>query len=170
MNVALVYSSKTGNTKKIAQAIKNDVAEITAIASVDAVDFNVADFDTFILCYWVDKGDADAKSLAFYEQLSGKKIITVGTLGMKPETEHASGMRQKVKLNLEAKGNTVIGEYSCLGAIDPKLTEMFKQFPEGHPHFLDEARLKRHKDSQGHPDEADCAGATECVRKALANS
>ena len=167
MNVGLIYSSKTGNTKKVAEAINNEIAEITAFASADNVDFDINSVDTLVLCYWVDKGTADKLSLEVFDKITGKKIITVGTAGVAPDSKHAQDVKDRVHKLLEEKGNNVIADFICMGKIDPRMTAMFAQFPEGHPHYMDEARRKRHEESLKHPDENDCANAVECVRKAL---
>ncbi len=167
MAIALVYSSKTGNTEKVARYIKEKVDQISVIASIDDINFNVDEFDKFVLCYWNDKGTADQKSLDFYATLKGKELFAFGTLGAYPDSEHAKSMIDKVAALLEENGNKVVGSSCCQGKIDPKLTAAFKQFPEGHPHAMNEERRKRHEEAAKHPDEQDCINAVASVKKAF---
>lgn len=167
MSIALVYSSKTGNTKKIADAIHNSIKEIKEFADVNNIDFNIDDFNAYILCYWSDKGTADEKMLAFIDKLSGKKVITIGTLGAYPDSEHAKKFKDNVRKLLEDKGNNVIGEFCCQGKIDDAIVERFKKLPEGHPHYMDEEKLKLYAEASKHPDENDINNAVECVKNAL---
>ena len=62
MKTLVIYSSLTGNTKKLAQAIANEM-EDTEIISVDEFRVSMMDnFDFFMIGYWVDKGVCDDKS------------------------------------------------------------------------------------------------------------
>ena len=59
MKTLVIYSSLTGNTKKLAQAIANEM-EDTEIISVDEFRVSMMDnFDFFMIGYWVDKGVCD---------------------------------------------------------------------------------------------------------------
>ena len=58
MKIAIVYSSRTGNTKMIAEAVREVMPEGAVLCSVeDAPD--PAEFDLLARGFWVDKGQAD---------------------------------------------------------------------------------------------------------------
>ena len=58
MKGLIVYSSLSGNTKKIAEAIA-EVAEDSELISVREFQSSMlANFDLFYIGYWVDKGEA----------------------------------------------------------------------------------------------------------------
>ena len=62
MKILLVYSSRTGNTKKVAEAIGEELG-ISAVPVEEKP--AAADFDLVIAGFWVDRGTADAKMKAY---------------------------------------------------------------------------------------------------------
>ena len=88
MKGLIVYSSLSGNTKKIAEAIA-EVAEDSELISVREFQSSMlANFDLFYIGYWVDKGDCDAATLRLLAQLKDKRIVLFGTLGAAEQTEY----------------------------------------------------------------------------------
>lgn len=165
MKILLTYSSKTGNTKKVADAIYEVMPENTIYTSInDDIDLN--EFDIVIVGFWVDKGLPNAEAKEFIEKLGGKKVGVFGTLGAYPDSDHAKDTLKRTRELLEPQ-NKVIGEFLCQGAVDPKLIEMFKKFPKGHPHYLDEARKKRHREASKHPNEEDFNDAKQAFEEII---
>lgn len=160
--ITVVYSSKTGNTKRVAEAIAA-ACETEALALT--ADMTVAT-DMVAVGYWVDKGMPNAEALHFLESLNGKKVFLFGTLGADADSEHATRTKENAR-NLIAERNVLLGEFLCQGAIDPKLIEMFKQFPPDHPHAITPERLARYARAAKHPDAADLAAAQAAIRAAL---
>lgn len=159
MKILLTYSSKTGNTKKIADAIYEVMPEKIVYQALNE-DINLDEFDLVILGFWVDKGLPDKAAKEFIEKVKNKKVGIFATLGAYPDSDHAKKTMEKAKTLLEVD-NEVIGEFICQGAVDPKLIEAFKKFPKGHPHYLDEARKKRHAEAKKHPNEKDLRDAQD---------
>lgn len=165
MNGAVIYSSKTGNTKKIAEAILKGCPNNFKIFSVDE-DPELSEFDFIFMGYWVDKGTADKKALEFMEDICHKKVALFATLGAYPDSDHA-----KESLAAGAKclgeGCTVVDNFICQGAIDPKLMEWMNKLPEDHPHAPDEARIKRWKDASTRPNQEDFNNAEKFAEKVI---
>ena len=153
MKILLTYSSKTGNTKKVADAIYKIMPTETVYTEIKE-EIDLKEFDMVIVGFWVDKGLPNHEAKEFIEKIEDKKVGIFGTLGAYPDSDHAKKTLKKTKELLEPQ-NEVLGEFICQGAVDPKLIESFKKFPEGHPHYLDEARKKRHAEAKSHPDEND---------------
>lgn len=163
MKTLIVYSSKTGNTKKVAEGILEVLPKDTVIASVEE-DVDPSEFDVVLVGFWVDRGIADAKAKKYIEKIKGKKVGIFGTLGAYPESEHGKQSIINTKELLEPQ-NEVIAEFLCQGKIDPKLIEMFESLPLDHPHGMTEERRKRHKDASSHPDEHDIKKAQEIFKE-----
>ncbi|MDR1933922.1 MAG: flavodoxin family protein [Spirochaetales bacterium] len=160
MKALVVYSSRTGNTEKIARAIHAAMPRGTGLAGPrDAPD--PEGFDFIALGFWVDKGNADAQSLEYIKKIREKKVGLFMTLGARPDSEHAKKCMNSVKALLEPR-NTVIREFVCQGKIDPALTKMFESFPADHPHAMTDERRARHEEAAKHPDENDLARAAAC--------
>ncbi len=164
MKNIVIYSSRTGNTKKVAEAIAQHYAcEILDIREVDPT--KLEGYDYIILGNWNDKGTADQSSLQFYAQLKDKHLGVFQTLGAEPDSEHARQSLQTCVAMLEAQGNKVKASFLCQGRIDPRLTEMFKKMGEKSPHKMDEKRMQRHREAAKHPDEEDLRNAIQAFRE-----
>jgi flavodoxin len=158
MKILVTYSSKTGNTKKIAEAIHSSLpkSELKDISDVDNLDY-----DVILVGGWVDKATFDAKSLKFTETLKNRKTGFFFTLGAYPDSKHAQDCVENIQNLFLKNENEIVGHYFCQGAIDPKLMEWMSKLPANHSHAPDEARRKRWADAASHPDNNDIAKAKE---------
>ena len=169
MKSLVVYSSLTGNTKKVAEAIAEALHPGCDIHKVE--DNPAADgYDLVAVGYWVDKGTADAKAAKYLQSLKNSKVAIFATLGAEPDSPHAADSLNKGAALLDSS-NELVGKFICQGKIDPKVIEfMMKQFgTKGNFHAVDEKRMERHRKASTHPDEQDLANAkavfTEIKRK-----
>ena len=165
MKSLVVYSSKTGNTKKVAEAVFDALPEPKAIHPVEDAP-RVDEFDFLALGFWVDKGTADLKSQNFFKEIKGKQIGLFGTLGAYPDSDHARESMKKVK-NLLAE-NEILGTFMCQGKVDPALIEwMAKQFKDDPHHSMTPERAARLKEAEKHPDNVDLINAQKAFTQIL---
>ncbi len=74
MKILLTYSSVTGNTKKLADAIYQVGKEyIDDYLSVDEVT-NIDAYDVILIGSWINKGFPNSKALELMKKISNKKI------------------------------------------------------------------------------------------------
>ncbi len=165
MKKAIVFSSATGNTKKIAYEILKAMPDTTKIYDLKEVSQEI-DADFLVLGYWVDRAKPNKEMLAFMEGLKNKHVATFGTLGAYPDSEHAQATLKNVTEILE-KDNILLGNFLCQGKINPKITEMFKKAGASGPHQMTEERLKRHQEAAKHPNEEDFEAARNFIREIL---
>ncbi len=156
MKILLVYSSKTGNTKKVATAI----GEALGIRPVPVEDKPAPDgYDLIIAGYWVDRGTADSKMKAYLSKLTQQKVALFATLGAEANSAHAISCLENGAALLGA-GCIVAGKFICQGKVaDEMVTMMKKMFPVGHPHAMTPECLARIEKAASHPDESDLAAA-----------
>jgi flavodoxin len=159
----IVYSSKTGNTRRLAQGIRQGLAgdgeQELRLAAVEE-NPDPAGADWILVGFWADRGTADQKALEYLKTLEGRRVGFFGTLGAYPESKHAEDIRQKVRA-LGAEKNTVLGCFLCQGKIDPALTGRFKNLPPDNPHAMTPERMRRHLEAAKHPDENDIKAAVQ---------
>ena len=160
MKALVVYSSRTGNTRKIAEAIAAVLpgCEIHPVESAPAPE----GYDLVAVGYWVDKGMPDAKARAYLENLRGVRAALFGTLGAWPDSEHARDCIRKSEALLKEpeRGNTVMGSFICQGKVDPRVVEMMnKVAADVHP--MTPERKARLEEAARHPDDTDRARAKE---------
>lgn len=166
MKLLVVYSSMTGNTRKVAEAIAGAVPD-SVLLPVEAEPSSDG-FDLVAAGYWVDKGMPDAKSRAWLEKAKGCRIALFGTLGAWPDSEHAKeSMRRAAELvESPERGNTVCGSWICQGRVDPHVIEaMQKMAPNVHP--MTPERRARLEEAAKHPDESDLASAREFISRTI---
>ena len=161
MKILLVYSSRTGNTKKVAEAIGEELG-ITPVPVEEMPD--AAGCDLVLAGFWVDRGTADAKMKAYLEGLQGTRIAMFATLGAGPATEHAQHCLESA-VALPPAGNEVVGQFICQGKIDETVLQMMaKKFLAGHPHALSPVWTQRVAAAASHPDADDLAAARDYFR------
>lgn len=154
MKILVVYSSLTGNTKMIAESVAEAIPGCDLMAVEDLP--TAETYDVIFPGFWVDRGHADDKMLAYMETIKGKKVAPFFTLGAWPDSEHADDVFEDTKKRLS--GNEIIGNYRCQGKVDPKLLERMKQMTNN-PHPNTPEREARLKEAAKHPDANDCAKA-----------
>ncbi len=168
MNILITYSSLTGNTKAVAEAIHEVVENAILMDMKDMPDYTL--FDTIICGYWVDRGAPNKQAIDFISQIKNKNIIFFGTLGAWPDSEHAKDSMKKGEelANQEEKQNNICGSWLCQGKVDPKITEMmYKNKDAAAAHPMTEERRARLEEASKHPDSKDFANAQAFVMQTL---
>ena len=125
MKGLIIYSSKTGNTKRMAEKIYEVLKKEYQMTIKDIRDApEVEKFDFILLGAWIDRGTLETKALKFLKTIKNKKIGLFATLGAMPDSEHG----RKVIKNLEGllRGKESLGQYICPGQVDPKMIEKLK--------------------------------------------
>lgn len=168
MKSLIVYSSLTGNTKMVAEAI----AKVLAPCDIHPVEDNpsTVGYDLVAVGYWVDKGGPDAKAKKYLESITDSTVAIFATLGAEPNSPHALESLENGIKCLD-NSNNVVGKFICQGKIDPKVIEMMRKMFGGKEgfHAVDDKRQARHAAAASHPDEQDLANAQEVFTKIKAS-
>ena len=146
MKFLIVYSSRTGNTRQVAEALYAAAPDGSTISKVETAP--AADgYDVIFVGYWMDRGTADEKSKAYLRTLTKKKVVLFETMGASPASEHAyTGFANAATCLSE--GNTIMGVLAIQGAVDPAL------IAAGSAHNTGEME-KTTEEAAKHPDAAD---------------
>lgn len=160
-NYALIYSSVTGNTRAVAEALKAVMPENTALLPIHKAPEPAA-FDFLVLGFWVRKAAPDPRMLRYMEKVNGKDVAWFGTLAAWPDSPHA----QEVRRNADAMlvGNRILGDFLCQGRLEAK---RFAASMNGKGHPLTEERKQRLLEAAKHPNDADFAAAQGWLRDIL---
>lgn len=156
MKTLIVYSSQTGNTKKLAEIVEavlegeKDLYPVSEAPDPEGYEYIAVGF-------WLQAGKPDPKSAEYIAKVgSGKKLFLFATHGAASDSDHAkNAMRFARELAPEAD---IVGTFNCQGAVNPKVLEKVKAKPEPPPWLSDAPH------AEGHPDEQDM----EDLRRALA--
>jgi flavodoxin len=153
MQTLIVYSSLTGNTKKVAEAIYKVFGKEAMLFPVETAPAPT-NCDFVIVGFWVDKGTADKKAQEYLKTIQDKPVALFATLGAYPDSEHAASSLKNAAAFMDAS-NQLVGTFICQGKIDPNLIEQFKNMPGNHPHTVTPERMERYKKAASHPDASD---------------
>lgn len=160
MKYLVLYSTRTGNTQMVAQAIQSALPAGTPCCNIkEGLPENLAAYDCVFMGFWVDKGTADDASKAVLAQLHNKTAAIFATLGADPQSDHAKKSLENGAALLP-DGKKPLAMFICQGKVDPKLIEaMYKRFPADNPHGRNPASEARHKAAASHPDAKDLQNA-----------
>lgn len=161
MNILLTYSSKTGNTKAVAEAIGEEL-HLTPVPVEEAPPPDA--YDLVLAGFWVDRGTADKAMRDYLAHIEGKSVAVFATLGADPRSPHAEKSLASGAACV-GRDSVVVGQFICQGKVDPAVTKMMQRtFPEGHPHAITPERLARIEEASAHPDARDLADARRAFR------
>lgn len=129
MKGIIVYSSKTGNTKRMAEAIYEKIREFGEV-EIELADVlekkNIEGYDFALIGGWVDKALPDKAAIRLIQSTSQSKLGLFVTMGAMPDSEHGEQVEENLGKLLEGKQS--LGTYKCPGLVDPKLTQKMKGF------------------------------------------
>ena len=125
MKGIIIYSSKTDNTKRMAEKIYEALKDEYEMTIKDIRDSpEIENYDFILLGGWVDRGTLEPQARKYLDKIKNKKLGLFATLGAMPDSEHG----RKVIKNLENLliGKESLGQYICPGLVDPKMIEKLK--------------------------------------------
>ena len=163
MKKIVVYSSKTGNTKKIGEAIADELGcKAVSFDVAKDIDFNMYDF--IAVGFYVDKGAPEINFKKFMqERIKDKNVGLFITLGSDDDGDHAKQILNVGRELLIANNNKILREFVCQGAISDEVLEQMRKLGEmmpNDPRFaLTPERLARWERGKSHPDDDDVENA-----------
>lgn len=159
----LVYSSVTGNTRMVAEAIGEALpGEVAVFPVQDAPPAEGYDF--VALGFWAHKAGPDPRMARYMETVRGQTVAFFGTMAAYTDSPHA----QKVIARAEEllAGNRILGSFLCQGKLAPGRLERRMRGEGGHP--MTEERRARLLEAAKHPDAADLRNAGEAFQRFFA--
>lgn len=164
MKRLVVYSSRTGNTRKLAQAIA-DAIDADQLAPVESAP-DPAEYDFIAIGFWANKGGPDELAQGYMRRITGKPVGLFGTAGVYPDSEHGQAfMARAVDLMHD---NDVRCTFHCQGRIDPVLVARRLERGPDDPHGPATPEwLQRVEDADKHPNENDLAQAARIFQDAI---
>lgn len=165
MKILVAYSSLTGNTEKVAQAIAAAVgADIKKVGEAG----DCAGYDLLLYGFWVDRSSADKASCDFLSGLHGKRIVLFGTLGAPAVPPYSEKCYANAAASVPEDNELLPEHFLCQGKIDPKIIEMFKKLPADHHHAMTKESMAMFMAAAKHPDEADLDAAASFAKNLVA--
>ena len=166
MEVMVIYSSHTGNTKKVASSIFAAIpGDSKDMQSID--EYNGKDAETYFIGFWTDKGTCDMRVVDLLSELEGKNVALFGTCGMGANEEYYKSIEQKVKVWLP-EDCRYLGAYMCQGKMPLSVRERYVKMKEQPDHMPNiDAMIENFDKALSHPDADDLVKLTESVSEAI---
>lgn len=162
MKSLVLYSSRTGNTKKVAEAIAGALSE-AELLPLRQMPADLSAYGLVFLGFWAFRRGADPETRAAAEKISGKKIALFATAGAYPDSPSAKSYLENTAALL-VECNTVLGGFICQGRVASYHER--KRGPhteEVHP--LTPERRARLEEAETHPDAEDLARAAAFAKE-----
>ncbi len=131
MTYSIVYSSKTGNTKMLADALHQ------ALPADDCLYFGAPDAqalaaERIYIGFWTDKGTCDAETAAFLAQLTQQEIFLFGTCGFGGGVAYFEQILARVR-DLLPESVQLVGSYLCPGKMPQSVRDRYVRIAEEEP-------------------------------------
>ena len=166
MRLAIVFSSVTGNTERVAQAIR-EACKGHEIVAFGQPPQNVDKAELVFAGSWTDKGSCAQEMKDFLGTLHGKRVALFGTAGFGISELYFASLAERFKSQVP-QGNQVVGSFFCPGKMPQSVRERYEaQLKEKPDDAKLQSMLKAFDLALSHPDEADLEQAAQFVKEAL---
>ena len=160
MSYAIVYSSRTGNTALLAQAIREALPQ-EQCSYFGTPHTEALSADTIYVGFWTDKGTCDEQTAHFLQSLTNQKVFLFGTAGFGGAPAYFEQILGRVKGNLVAEVQ-VTGTYMCQGKMPQVVRERYEGM-EDSPRRT--AMLENFDQALSHPDQGDLERLKQAVKR-----
>ena len=157
MSYAIICSSKTGNTEKLAQRAREVLGEKDECP--------VADADLVLLGSWTDKGGMDPVLDERLGELAGKRVFLFGTCGFGGSQAYYDRVLDQFQSALP-EGAQVVSRFMCQGQMPPAVRERYVKMAEQDPKKF-APMIENFDRALGHPDATDLDAFEAALRAAL---
>lgn len=164
MKIAIVYKSITGNTKVIAEAIKEVFKEDVVYFGEPKESISA---DIFIVGSWTDKGNCATEIKSFLESLEGKKIAYFGTAGFGGQPEYYDTLFNRVKENINDT-NEILGYFFCQGKMPMGIRSRYEALIKEHPEDKNlKVNIENFDEALKHPNDKDIEQAKNWIKSII---
>ena len=156
MKYAIVFSSQTGNTKQLAEAVSSVLPQAD-LCFFGSPSQEALQAERLFIGFWTDKGRCNQEIIDFLKTLKGKEVFLFGKI------------LSSVQKHLGAS-NTVIGTYMCQGKMPQSVRERYvkmKNSPLPIPNV--DKMIENFDTAVSHPDETDLQklkyAVAQCIKR-----
>lgn len=164
MKYLVVYTSKTGNTEKVAAEIFEALPGMSK--DIQRVEEARGTADLYFVGFWNDKGTCSGSIMDFLSSIHGKKVALFGTCGMGGSEEYFKSVLKRVEA-LIPDDDEFLGSFMCTGKMPPQVLERFKMMQEQQDSPQLRRMIKAYEEGMLHPDEKDLEQARRFAEEIL---
>lgn len=163
MKYLIVYSSRTGNTRQLAEAIREMLPEEDCLYYGQPGDEAVEKAEHAGLVFagfWTDRGSCDAGMADFLQKCGPKYFFLFGTAGFGGSDAYYGQILGNVRKNLSGAAR-LLGSFVCQGQMPDAVRQRYQAME---PSENRDRMLDNFDRAVGHPDAVDIARLKEAVR------
>ena len=163
MSYAIVFSSKTGNTRLLADTLRASLPQ-NECTYFGAPAPEALEAETLYIGFWTDKGHADDTLTAFLQTLKGKRVFLFGTAGFGGSAPYFEKILAATRKALDGS-NTVIGSFMCQGKMPASVRQWYEAMKAKPLHIPNlDALIENFDKALSHPDAADLEQLKQAVK------
>ena len=166
MKYAIVYSSQTGNTKMLAETVRDTLPkeECVYFGEPDAAALSA---EEIYVGFWTNRGTCDEQTADFLKQLTGQKVYLFGTAGFGTSPEYFEKVLERTEKNIH-KGAAVIGRFMCQGKMPMSVRERYVKMQNSAVKVPNiEGMIENFDKALTHPDAEDLKELRKAVQEVL---
>lgn len=160
---AIIYKSGSGNTKEVAQAVKDALDEQEVVYFGEPSEGIEA--DVYLVGSWTDKGMCVKEIADFLETLRNKKVGYFGTAGFGGSTEYYQALGQRAAEHIDGS-NEFLGCFFCQGKMPMGVRNRYVQMLTEHPEDRKmQVNIENFDKALTHPDAKDLEDARAWAKR-----
>ena len=129
MKYAVVYSSRTGNTKLLAETVR-DTLPADGCVYFGSPDEKALTADRIYVGFWTDKGTCDEETAGFLKKLTDQEVYLFGTAGFGVSQEYFDKVLSRAEKNL-SKEVSLVGTFMCQGKMPMSVRQRYEKMMNG---------------------------------------
>ncbi len=159
MTYAIVYSSKTGNTRLLAETLRDTLPADDCLYCGTPSDEALRAARIYV-GFWTDKGTCDADTATFLSRLTTQEVFLFGTAGFGGAPEYFDKILSAARQNLP-DSVTVCGSYMCQGKMPTAVRTRYEAMEDSPRRQM---MLDNFDAALSHPDAADLTRLQNAVQ------
>lgn len=164
MTCAIVYSSKTGNTKYLAETIKETLSN-EIILYYGPLNDQALKADRIFLGFWTNNGTCDLDTQQFIKKLTNQQIILFGTAGLGFSAQYFDTIISRTR-KLFGERVKYFASFMCQGKMPLEARVGLQQLKNSQPNNPKFERLLTNFDfGRTHPNKDDIKNLISWIRK-----
>ena len=128
MKYAIVYSSKTGNTKMLADKIASLMPQEECIYQGEPTS-EALNAELIFIGFWTNQGQCDSETKEFFDTLTNQKVFVFGTAGFGSQQAYLDNVLKKSE-SLLPKSVEIIGDFICQGKMPLPVRQRYEKMLE----------------------------------------
>ena len=161
---AIIYSSSTGNTKLLADKIKETLPNKEDCLYFGPTMEEALKADRIYLGFWTNRGICDDISKEFIKKLTNQEVFLFGSAGFGNKLYFSRIL--KTTISLFPSNVHIIGRYMCQGRMRSNVKEKYEKMMENKKtKSFGSMMMKNYEKGQSHPDDKDLTKLQKMILK-----